>query len=188
MQDTGLSQATIAYKVSLAGEPLDVDGGLISVSEKKQAIALLQGTANPAPTLYEVEFYFEEGAILEGNSTQGYGYICPQGVLNITPSGTLILTNATPSINLEVASSSPWNLSGAVPSFISLSKSTGDAKGDNIVADKTSTEGQGYLMFVNSTGQNTEIYVVNVAVYEWILSGGIWKNLGFWDNTSIWQF
>lgn len=91
MANTGYKQATIAYKTTPDGRPVDVDGRLTSVSGKRQAIALLIGRSNPNPTLYEVQFYFNAGGNAGGNSTVMYDVsYCPVGYISITPSSVIL--------------------------------------------------------------------------------------------------
>lgn len=87
MANTGYKQATVAYKVSKpGGEPLDIDGELISVSGKKQAIAVLQGYTNPDPNKYEIERYFDVREMIAGRETVIYDSTsCPIEVNPIYP-------------------------------------------------------------------------------------------------------
>lgn len=188
MQKTGLSQATVVYKTSLAGNPLDIDGELITVSGKKQAIGLLQGAINPDTSLYEIEFYFQTGEIIFGNSTQNYGYSCPQGVLKITPEELIILTTADPVKTLSVISSADWQILSPIPSFVDFSATSGILGQSEITLTKKSTQGQGDLVFrQNFTGELITFRVINVNSVQWVLTGGTWANLGLWQATGIWQ-
>lgn len=93
MANTGYKQATIAYKVSTAdGSPVDINGSLISVSGRRQAIALLTGYTNPDETLYEVEQTFSAGDSISGNSTRNYDTdSCPITVISdFTISGQVL--------------------------------------------------------------------------------------------------
>lgn len=81
MSNNGIKQATIAYKVDLQGEPLDLEGAPIRISGKKQAIALKQGFYNPNPSLYEIEMYFNDEVEGEQTTTKDITY-CPIGILS----------------------------------------------------------------------------------------------------------
>jgi len=82
MANTGIKQATVAYKVSRPdGIPLDTNGNPVSLSGKRQAIALLENFPNPNPALYEVETYFTAGGSIAGNPTQTFDTdTCPIGI------------------------------------------------------------------------------------------------------------
>lgn len=79
--NTGYKQAVIAYKYDKqTGWPVDVDGRRTSESGKRQAILLLEGWANPNPTLYEVQAYFPESAVIDGQNTSVWApEDCPEG-------------------------------------------------------------------------------------------------------------
>lgn len=80
MANSGLKQATVAYRVSaINGDPIDINGVPISMSGKKQAIALKVGFENPNPSLYEVYRYFDEQINGEPTVTLDYES-CPIGV------------------------------------------------------------------------------------------------------------
>lgn len=81
MANTGIKQATVAYKVSrYSGEALDINGNPTRLSGLKQAIALLTGFPNPNPALYEVELYYTALNTVEGNPTTKYDIsACPIG-------------------------------------------------------------------------------------------------------------
>lgn len=78
---TGNKQISIYYRVSQAsGEPLDINDTPVSVSGKKQAIFLLEGTNNPNPELFEVKGYFAARAIVSGEPSYFPApEACPEG-------------------------------------------------------------------------------------------------------------
>lgn len=189
MANTGYKQATVVYKISTPGDqPLDINGGLCSVSGLKQAIGLLEGTPNPNPNKYEVEFYFMKGATVEDSPTVEYNpSFCPVGYIRVTPNRLVFdPTNISAIVTLE--SSAPWVL------FTSLNIATVSIKKGRggryyITIQRTGTVGQGEFIFKNLlTGQTATIYVINVVTKPWVLDTGAWNMLGFWYNNSIWKY
>jgi hypothetical protein len=191
MANSGFKQATIAYKVSdPEGLPLDINGEFTSVSLRKQAIFLLEGYSNPAPTLYEVEGYFTAGGSIMGEPTEIYDPAnCPNGIIWVSPIN-LVLTVGGPSAIVSLFSDDNWTLISAMPAFATLVPAAGPAGFSEVVVSSTATEGQGLLIFKNDISGNTaSVYVVNVVDPSvWILDTGTWDNLGFWFNTGIWNF
>lgn len=95
MANTGNKQAVIAYRISRAnGEPVDVNGELISKSGKRQAIALLTGQLNPNPLLYEVQYYYGPGAAILGTPSLEFDPDdCPIGYITVTPSFQVLIAD-----------------------------------------------------------------------------------------------
>lgn len=126
MANTGYKQATIAYRVSKpGGEPLDINGRLTSISGRKQAIALLIGYVNPAPSKYEVEFYFNTDGTVSGNPTITYDIqSCPAGYIRISKTQIAIgEPNVVDTFVLE--SSNRWSLISGPTSIVTFDYTAG---------------------------------------------------------------
>ena len=188
MANTGILQATIAYKTSTDGQPVDVDGVLTSISGKRQAIALLTGRTNPNPSAYEVEFYFNPKDIIGGESTATTDVLtCPVHFLRADKIRVL-LTPSNPSQTITIFSSASWV--SQVHPIANLTPSTGQQGATVLTLTRTSTLGAEYFTFVNSaSGQELKVYVINVEnLDEWILTNGTWNALGFWKNNGVWNY
>jgi len=180
-------QATIAFKVaSPSGAPLDINGKLISVTGRKQAIALLAGQVNPNPDKYEVEFYFQLHGVVDGNPTFTYDGTCPSGNLTVTPAH-LLLGPDNQTGTLTLSSSNDWHIEPV--NFVDFDVKEGGAGVFTIIAKTTATEGQGYVNFVDDeTGEIVKIYISNLSVRVWILATGQWNMNGFWYMNETWNF
>lgn len=189
MANTGYKQATIAYKTTPDGRPVDVDGRLTSVSGKRQAIALLIGRSNPNPALYEVEFYFNPSQTIQGQPTITYDVsACPVGYIRVMPT-SLILDPANPSSTFELESTATWYLESYPNAIATIDYTNGSAGTYNITITKTNTVGQGPFIFKNiATNQTAVLWVSNVLSRPWVLDTGTWNMLGFWYDNGIWQF
>lgn len=188
MIQTGLKQATIAYRVAApSGEPLDINGQLISISGRKQAIALLTGTPNPNPALYEVQEYFNSGGLIGGEITVVGSPDCPPSFFSITPASILLSpTNLT--AVLTVVCSGGWALLSAIGPSITLSKTSGTGNA-TITVTRTATAGEGDLIF-KAVGIATtiKIHYVNAEADAWILETGLWRNYKLWKNDGLWIY
>lgn len=196
MAQTGNLQADIAYKTrNTDGAPLDINGIPTSESGLRQAIALLVGTANPDPTLYEVEFYFMAGDVLTGNPTTEYDPAqCSTGFISALPN-RLVFDNTNLSRTLTITSSGAWIIAttdASIAGVFTFSQTSGTAGGTDIVATTTalSAQGQGYITFKNTvTGQSAAVYFIHVIDSTvWILQTGTWNMLGFWFDNGIWNY
>lgn len=186
MAHTGLNQAVIVYKVDENGNALDVNGALISESGRLQAIALLMFTANPDPTKYEVELYFNPEDSIDGTPTVEFSANCAAGYIFIFPAAVTV-TTAAPTNTALIASSGPWT--APVPNFVTLNRYAGPRGETVIIITRTATVGQETVIFTNTlTGQTAALYVVNVNTVVWILADHTWNFLGFWQDTGIWNF
>lgn len=188
MANTGYKQATIAFKVSKPeGLPLDIDGELTSVSGRRQAIALLTGTINPNPALYEVELYFIQGAPVQGAPTTAYdATTCPVGYIAVNPSFVTLLDDP---VTFTLESSGAWILESFPPGIATIDYTSGGAGIFTITLTKTATLGQGpYVFKALGTNQTAEIWVANVDATPWLLDTGEWNMLGFWFDNGIWNF
>lgn len=188
MANTGFKQATIAYKVTPDGLPVDVYGQLTSESGNRQAIAVLNGYLNPNPAVYQVQFYFNENGTLEGTPSVIYDpAACPVSVFTVSKT-TIILYPEQPTDVFNIYSSYGWELVGSY-AFVNFIPSTGPADTTEVTATRTSTLGQGYVTFQdNVSGQIVQVYVVNTDALGWILNTGSWNNLRFWEAGGIWNF
>lgn len=191
MANNGILQATIAYKVSKPdGYPLDINGERISVSLRKQAIFLLEGTANPSPELYEVEGYFTEGGEIGGIPTQKYDpEECPVDGIWITPAQVTVLVSGAP-VNVNIYSSGPWEFVSGPTTIAGITQLTGPAGFSFITVTPTATTGQGAFIFKNTLSQATaQLYVINTNDPSiWILVTGFWNNNGFWFDNGVWNY
>lgn len=196
MANTGYKQAIVAYKVRTTdGAPLDINGNPTSESGLKQAIALLIGTANPNPAIYEIQFYFSEDAVLTGNPSFEYDPEgCATGFIVATPS-TLIFDDTALTRDFTIFSSHDWvmgTIDAALIGVFTFSVSSGVAGTSVVTATTTdaAANGQGYIEFNNTvTGQKAKIYFVHVEdATIWILADGTWNALGFWNDAGIWNF
>lgn len=188
MIQTGIKQATIAYRVSAqTGEPLDVNGDLISASGLRQAIALLTGTANPNPSLYEVMTYFNADALLDGEPTTQPSADCPAATFNVSPL-SVTLTDETLTADISVESSGAWSIVGSVPSGVTLSQTSGTGSA-TITATRTGVLGVGTLLLKSNTINATVgVSILNLESASWILTTGFWRDYKIWKNDGLWKF
>lgn len=184
----GFKQAIIASKTSLDGLELDVNSIPVSISGRKQAIALLEGYDNPNPSLYELETTFLPGEMLYGIPTIQFDLTgCPIGYISIDKS-TLILEEPSVTGTFTLISSSHWRLVSGPTEFISLDYLSGSA-GTYIINATGINLGAGTFIFENQlTKQTASIYIANVSGRPWILQDGTWNMLGFWYNDGIWNY
>lgn len=187
---TGIKQTTIAYKVSRpGGVPLDVYGVPISVSGRRQAIALLEGRPNPNPALYEIETFFNVGDYITGNPTQAYDPVqCPVGYMFISPS-MLVLSPDNPERVFTLFSTNPWSFVSG-PDIATILPTSGANGAYSITATRTGILGQGPFIFQNNvTLETVNIYIVNTNNPAlWILDTGEWNMMGFWFRDAIWNY
>lgn len=190
MANTGYKQALIAYKVDrLTGQPLDINGIPISESGLRQAIFLLQGTSNPAPSLYQVEGYFNVGEFIYGEPTQAYRPDdCPAGIIYVSPNRLLMKPTDGP-VAVLLFSSDTWLLLSQPP-IATVSPLGGAAGSFDVSIVPNGTEGQGWFIFQNTvSGAQAKVYVIITAdTNSWILVTGFWDNLGFWFSDGIWNY
>lgn len=188
MANNGYKQATIAYKVSPEGLPVDIDGKLTSVSGKRQAIALLEGRANPDPLKYEVEIYFKPRQNIEGAPTVTPDVSdCPVYFIRAY-SNRVVLTPDASYGEITIFSSNAWALTGATTNA-QITPTTG-AEGATVISfKKVGDESIQVATFTNTTsGQTVDITVINVNSIMWILEDGSWNDLGFWLMDGIWNY
>lgn len=188
--NSGYLQASIAYSVRQSdGAPLDINGQPVAESGNRQAIALLEGTANPDPSLYDVAFYFPPGAVVSGNPTELYApEQCPVGSIYAMP-GSIFVTLAEPQATITLYSSHAWIVDSYNAEAFTLDTSGGPAGTSVIIVGRGAAQGQGPIIFINTvTGQTAEVYATNVDALAWILDTGIWNDLGVWTPSGIWNF
>lgn len=187
MANNGYKQATIAYKIDQEGNPVDVNGQLTSISGRRQAIALIQGKANPNPSIYEVELVYVAGGDIQGTPSVSFDVkSCPFGYFLISPE-FITLTEGSPTATITLESSSSWQLINAPQGIAALDVVEGSAGVYLIQAHRVGDIGQGPLIFKNVTGQTVSIWVSSVITTPWVLETGNWNMLGFWFNGSIWN-
>lgn len=185
--NTGIKQAVTAYKVAPNGAPVDINGQLTSISGRKQAIALLIGRPNPNPTLYEIEYYFNVGGLVEGEPTTKIDInYCPISKFTIdTTSVVLHPGNASQIVN--IFASFGWQFVGPF-AFATSTPAVGEGGSTAVTIARTSTLGQGNMVFRdNTTGETKSIYVINTDALGWILETGFWNNLRFWSAAGVWN-
>lgn len=191
--NNGILQATVAYKESYDGTPLDVNGRPTYETGRKQAIALLEGIANPNPSLYEIELYFDEGGFILGTPTSKVDFeSCPVG--NFTFSKNyIVLTPDNPQDTINIFSTYGWDCMPGQPfdTWVTVSPILGSG---NILTPVTfitngGNYGQGKIYFKErATGQIKYVYVVNTDALGWVLENGFWNNLRFWQYNGIWNY
>lgn len=187
MANTGILQATIAYKTTTDGLPVDVDGNLTSVSGKRQAIALLVGKTNPNPSAYEVEYYFNKGGFVEGNPTAMANLgACPVYYIRANVS-RIVLDPANPTAEVTIFSSNPWVLSAG--SNAEVTPVSGGDGATVVTFTKNTTTGDEWYIFTNAVSlQTARVRLISVNSRDWILESGSWNNLGFWFANGIWNY
>lgn len=189
MANNGYLQAIIAFKVdAVTGEALDRNGDRTSETGLRQAIRLLQGSANPNPALYDVEAYFEMGGVIMGEATAVVDTTrCPTGVLIVSPSRVIMGT--TESVNLDFKSTAAWTSINNSPAAMGATSGAGSEIDGNLTLTGQGVAGQGPIEFSQpSTGERTAIYVIVTDDPDlWILDGGEWHDIGFWFDSELWQ-
>lgn len=186
--NTGNKQAVIAYKVTPNGQPVDVDGQLTSVSGKRQAIALLQGQANPNVLLYEVEYYYGPRGLVNGTPTTEVDLAyCPVSIF-VVDQNYLILHPGNIDDVINIFATFGWALVAPV-NFATVTPNTGAANSPtSVVVARTATLGQGYIDFRDlSSNEIKRVYVINTDALGWILETGFWNDLRFWDAVGPWK-
>jgi hypothetical protein len=186
--NTGAKQSTIAYKVAPNGQPVDINGQLISVSGRKQAIALMIGILNPNPDIYEVEYYFNPGEFINGTpSTTIDLYNCPISIFNVAPN-IIYLYPGVPSKTVEVTSNMGWDIVGTI-AYASADPSTGGLGTTTVTITRTATLGEGDIIFRDiQTGETKKLRVLNTDADGWILATGFWNNARVWTATGLWNY
>lgn len=178
-----MKQSVILYKVSApGGEPLDRNDEPIANSGLRQAVALLEGTKNPNPALFEVVGYFNEGGVFRGIETFRIDQECDGAVLRVDPyrvdvsDGPVVLT---------VESGGDWSVPPSA--FATFSPSSG-GPGVTLVTVQGTGTGQVVKQFTNVNGGSAEIYLINLPGAGWILEDGTWNNNGRWTSGGIWNY
>ncbi len=186
--NTGNKQATIAYKISASGQPVDIYGKPISDSGRKQAIALMVGQTNPNPTLYEIEMYFAPGDLVNGEPTTTTDIgDCPISIFSINP-GDIVLHPGNPDDAVSIYSTYGWHLIGSY-AYVTAAPSTAGSGYTDVLLTRTTTLGQGLVQFQDdATGEIKSVYVINTDALGWILETGFWQNLRFWDASGVWNY
>lgn len=189
--NTGILQATIAYKRALDGTPLDVNGRPTSETGRPQAIAVLEGTTNPNPLLYEIEAYFIEGGFIYGAATAKVDYeTCP--VSNFTTDmDFIILTPESPTANINVFSTYGWALQNdEVLEWVGMIPISGGSGVTSVTLSAVDEQyNQGYLILKeNVTGAIKQVYVIHTDALGWILETGFWNDLRFWEDNEFWNY
>lgn len=189
MANNGIKQATIAYKVRASdGAALDINGDPISESGRKQAIAVLMGTANPDPDLYEIEAQFISDGSIAGTPTTQLSPDCFPGYLTVSPAN-IILDPNNASATVTINSSGNWVMLESATAIATPSAISGPAGETEITLIRTAVIGQGRFAFKNEvSGQIVQIWVINVVDRDWILETGEWNMLGFWFDNGLWNF
>jgi len=187
--NTGLNQATVAYKVTPEGQPLDVDGNLTSASGKRQAIAVMEGTPNPNPAAYDVQYTFTRGGFIQGVPTSIIDLEkCPASVFRIDVTNIVLHPGNVDDV-INIFSTFGWvYLSDA--NFVTVSPTSGAAGTTTpVTVSRTATLGQGVIEFKDiKTNEIKQVNVVNTDGLGWILETGIWNSLRFWDAAGIWNY
>lgn len=186
--NSGFKQATVLYKVTPDGLPVDTQGRLTEVSGGKQAIALLNGATNPDPNKYEVEIYFNKGASVWGTPSTTYDpTTCPVSIFSVNKN-SIVLHPANASEVITVYSTFGWQLKTPLP-FVNFVPPSAGKNTTTTTAQPGASYGQGYATFKElATGKEIQIYVVNTDALGWILATGTWNNLRFWEAGGVWNY
>jgi hypothetical protein len=127
-----------------------------SESGNRQAIRLLRGEVNPNPSLYEVESYFDVGAVLDGNETRRRNTeSCPIGIEgHISLSPNKLALDIGESTTLSVNSSHAWTV-GDIPDHITLTPTSGEAGVHTIRITALAIASVAKISFINTTSTDT---------------------------------
>lgn len=193
MIQTGIKQAVVMYRVRAYDQaPLDSDGMPIVIdgepTGRKQAIAILEGTENPNPALYDVQIVFGPDDYVQGVPSTEYNEDdCARAVINLLPQA-VILTVEQPTATITVSSSHPWEL-WVIPPQATFAPQSGPA-GDTIVTiTRTAVMGTGNAEFRNLEMEvGTPLRIDNLESTGWILETGAWRMFRLWKNNGLWKF
>lgn len=193
MANTGINQAVVVYKVRTSDNaPLDTDGNPLVIvgvpTGRKQAVAILAGTSNPNPAIYDVELTFPPNGVVFGVPTSEISDNCVTGYIFLSPAPgvSVTLTAANPTANFDLISSAEWTVS--VPAGVAVTPIEG-LRGTTAVVFSRSGNGQGLVSFTNIvTGQKATAYVISVNTLEWILETGTWNMAGIWTEGGLWNY
>ncbi len=184
----GFRQAAIVFKQSRPGNlPLDINDIPISQSGAKQAIGLLSGTANPDPSRYQVQMYFNEGDTIDGVPTKKYDPVgCSVTFITITPHLIILAPDRGPGVAV-LSSSNPWEMLPG-PGIADITPTYGNSGTYTITFTRTAILGAYYFIFRDRiTGNSVGVHVINQENYsDWVLETGAWDMAGKWYDKKIW--
>lgn len=162
-EKTGYKIAQYALKQTTNGEPLDIDGNLISESGKQQAIWLLEGASNPGN--YEVEKVYNPQTLsfFPGSKSPIKYYdptLCPPttgstGEWDVTLNGTYVLSTTKTRIsgvNNYITSNMGWTISKQ-PSNGFISPISGGSGNTMITVNSNGNFGDSDFEVKNSSGE-----------------------------------
>ena len=191
MATNGNRQATIAYKQSKTGAPLDVDGLPTNITGKRQAIMLLHRYTNPNPAAYEVQGYFYPGAIIDGVPTIAFRPdICPVGHITVSPNRLYFETTGWQTLTVD--STHRWQVvvEPQDTSKVMIETLSGPGGVTQIrVRASPPNWGKYQITFQNMTTREYATVWVEVlpSADAWILATGRWDDRGIWRNTAFWN-
>lgn len=168
-KNTGYQVATYAVKQTIdKGEALDINGDLCFISEKKQAIVILQGKSNPDSSKYESEGTYTPDSVLKGgNVVKKLNYMeCrPEitGSITATPN-FIILTRNIRTKNITINSQHDWKLIQATEKA-TCNTNEGGAGSYAVRFDRNTNYGNGTFKFKNTyTQEEIEVKVQNLVL------------------------
>lgn len=168
-KNTGYQVATYAVKQTIdKGEALDINGDLCFISEKKQAIVILQGKSNPDSSKYESEGTYTPDSVLKGgNVVKKLNYMeCrPEitGSITATPN-LIILTRNIRTKNITINSQHDWKLIQATEKA-TCNTNEGGAGSYAVRFDRNTNYGNGTFKFKNTyTQEEIEVKVQNLVL------------------------
>lgn len=168
-KNTGYQVATYALKQTIdKGEALDINGDLCSISEKKQAILILQGKSNPDSSKYESEGTYTPDSVLKGgNVVKKLNYMeCrPEITGSITAiPNIIILTRNVRTKNITINSQHDWKLIQASDKAI-CNTNEGGAGSYTVRFDRNTNYGNGTFKFKNTyTQEEIDVKVQNLVL------------------------
>lgn len=168
-KNTGYQVATYAVKQTIdKGEALDINGDLCFISEKKQAIVILQGKSNPDSSKYESEGTYTPDSVLKGgNVVKKLNYMeCrPEitGSITATPN-LIILTRNIRTKNITINSQHDWKLIQATEKA-TCNTNEGGAGSYAVRFDRNTNYGNGTFKFKNTyTQEEIDVKVQNLVL------------------------
>ncbi|MDR1809201.1 MAG: hypothetical protein LBR34_02195 [Prevotella sp.] len=187
---TGYKLANYAVRETAGGQAVDIDGRLCIESGRKQAILLLEGTANPNQETYEVAGEYGN----QDKRIDGIPVIAPatlQCAPHIPDSIDIdmqqLVFAGTDNVAATLTSLHAWQLAGSTGVAL-CSPVSGKAGKTELVFSRTASEGVGNFSFLNlATQQSVSLNVVNMPSAEWVLRNGEWNEDGLWLLSGIWE-
>lgn len=175
---TGFAIAQYVVKVNQAGQALDKNDQLISVTGLKQVAYKLAGTASDGG--YEIIGTYNENGVFDGKPVKVYDEtICPPnatGTITVSPT-TINLNTSNDTGIFTLTSTNPWNLR-ETPTLVSINPNSGIGNITGAIR-RNNTGGTTTVLFQNRTTR--EIVQVLVNVYMIKVNNNVVLNSGVQD-------